>query len=266
MSLSSGELEIGNQALSLIGQKQIDSTNTGVTDIGTGGINYQRIELVFDQTRNALQRSFEWNFATARLALSSTWATGTYFTTDQYTWVDTELFKCNTAHTSTTWNTDYVVDGDDYVLDDTDYVRDSNITFYWDLVTDRPETYWSYRYALPSDFSRFKKKWLKHNETKFSIEGKNILTNEEELNINYIKKVTDTTLFDDLFTEILIFDLAIKLSYTIMGSGYQAQSMRRDLQAQRQRMYYKSRQICSAEVDQSGEYTWTNTRYGSGQV
>jgi hypothetical protein len=266
MALTELELGVCNQALGLIGQKEIVYTDTGTSDTGTAGVNYNRLDLIYPQTRNALLRMFEWNFASARLALVGTWTTGTYYTTDQYVWVDSVLYKCNEAHTSTTWNTDYVMDGTEYVMDGTDYVRDDNIDFKWDIVDTRAKTYWSYIYDLPADFIRFKLKWLKHNETRFNIEGRSILTNETSLNINYIQKVTDTTLFDELFNEVLIYDLAIKLTFPILGAGYPAQAMRRDLQAQRQRTMLKARQICSAEVEQSGEYTWTNARYGSGQV
>jgi hypothetical protein len=150
MALTSGELTIGNQALTLIGQKIIDSSDTSTADTGTGGKPYEKLELVFDQCRNALQRSFAWNFTLARLALVGEWATTEDYTTDMYVWEDDVLYKCNTAHTSGSFDTDYVMDGDDYVMDGTDYVRDDNVTFYWDIVDDRPETRYSYRYALPS--------------------------------------------------------------------------------------------------------------------
>jgi len=268
MALTSDELTIGNQALNLIGQLAIDSTDTGTSDSGTGGAPYAKLERIFDQTRNALLRAFEWNFARVRLELSNDWATDTTYTTDQYAWVSSVLYKCNTAHTSTTWNTDYVMDGSDYVKDDTDYVRDDSVTFYWDLVTDRPETYWTYRYALPSDFSRFRNKWLRHNEIRYALEGNKILCDETELDITYNKKVTDPTEFDDLFTEVLIFDLAIKLSYTIMGSAYQTQALRKDLRTERKDRIASAKATNSIESDQGirESVKWVNARYGNGKV
>ena len=266
MALTDAELVIGNQAVSLIGQTIIDSDDTTTADTGTGGKIYEKIDLIFDQTRNALLRLFEWNFARVRIDLVGDWAADESYTTDQYVFVSSVLYKCNEAHTSTTWATDYVMDGTSYVMDGTDYVRDSNIDFKWDIVTDRPETYWDYRYALPSDFVRFVIRWLKHNETRFRIEGTNLLTNEEEININYIKKVTDTTEFDDLFTQVLIYDLAIKLTFSILGAGYPAQALRKELNIERQGWYFKARQICNAEVNQTGDFKWSDARFGSGVV
>jgi len=266
MSLTDAEFVIGNQALSLIGQTTVDTTDSTTADTGTAGKAGVKLDLIFDQTRNALLRLFEWNFGKVRIDLVGAWVTAESYTTDQYVWVSSVLYKCNTAHTSTTWATDYVMDGTDYVMDGTDYVRDDSITFYWDMVTDRPETYWAYRYALPADFNRFVIRWLKHNETRIAIEGKDILTDETALNINYIKKVTDTTEFDDLFTEVLIYDLAIKLTFSILGAGYATQAMRKDLRVERQRWYLKARQICFSETNQTGDSKWIDARYGSGIV
>lgn len=267
MSLTELELDICNQGLLLIGQKAVDYDDTTNADTGTGGINYKRCDAIYTQTRNALQRSFEWNFASARMALVSSWLTATAYTTDMYVWASSVLYKCNEAHTSGSWNTDYVLDGSDYVVDDSDYVRDDSIDFKWDMITDRPETYWSYRYALPSDFVRFNYRWLKKNETRLAIEGGNIVTDETSLNINYIKKITDTTLFDDLYTEVFIYDLAIKLTFPVLGAGYPAQALRKDFQAQRNRTMLKARQVCFAEDNDTGEMTsWAETREGSGKV
>ena len=268
MALTDAELEIGNQALSIIGQKIIDSSDTSTADTGTGGSPYQKLELVFDQTRNALNRSFEWNFARARLELANDWGEDTAYTTDQYAWVSSVLYKCNTAHTSTTWNTDYVMDGTDYVMDDTDYVRDDSVTFYWDMVTDRPEVYWTYRYDLPADFSRFRNKWLRENETRYALESNKVLTNETELDLLYIKKVTDPTEFDSLFTEVLIYDLAIKLTFHLMGADYTTQALRKELVLERQKWIMKAKLINSIESEQGRRksYDWVNARFGSGKV
>lgn len=267
MSLTDDELTICNQALQLFGQKEIDSDDTTTADTGTGGIWYQRCDLIYDQTRNALLRAFEWNFARTRLALVDDWEDDTAYTTDQYVWEDSLLWKCTTAHTSDGWDTDYVLDGTDYVMDGTDYVRDDSITFYWVLVTDRPETYWTYRYALPSDFGRFVSKWRRHNEETYSLEGNNILTDETGLDINYIQKVTDPTEFDGLFTEVLIFDIAIKLTFSA-GASYQMQALRKGLNDERRKKISTAKAVNSLEKIE-GVYPsrqWVNARYGDGKA
>ena len=268
MALTEAELTICNQALALIGQKEIDYTDTSTADTGTTGNPYNRCDLIYAQTRNALLRSFEWNFARARLALVDDWVTGEDYTTDQYVWVSSVLYKCTTAHTSDTWTPDYVMDGSEYVMDGTNYVRDSTIDFDWDMVTDRPETYWTYRYALPADFSRFISKWLRHNEYNYKLEGKYLLTDETELDINYIKKVTDTTEFDSLFTEVLIYDLAIKLTFSLMGGAYQTQALRKSLNDERKRKISTAKSINSIEKIEGvwPSSQWVNARYGDGKV
>jgi len=268
MSLTEGELTICNQALSMIGQKEVSYTDTTTADTGTAGNPYNKCDLIYAQTRNALQRSFEWNFERARLTLVGDWATGTTYTTDQYVWEDSLLWKCSTDHYSGGWNTDLVMDGAEYVMDDADHVRDDTIDFYWDIVTDRPETYWAYRYALPADFSRFVSKWHRHNETRYAIEGKSILTNETELDINYIKKVTDPTLFDALFTEVLILDVAIKLTFSLMGPDYGTQKLREGLRIERKRCISTAKSVNSLEKVEgvSPSRQWVNARYGDGKV
>jgi hypothetical protein len=73
-------------------------------------------------------------------------------------------------------------------------------------------------YDLPNDFLRL---WLKpfedndwgRNNSKYtySLEGKQLLSNESTMKIRYIRKVTDVTEFDPLFTEVLVLKLALKM-------------------------------------------------------
>lgn len=268
MSLTEAELAICNQSLSLIGQKEVDYSDTSTADTGTAGNPYNKCDLIYAQTRNALSRAFEWNFTRTRLTLANDWATGTAYTTDQYVWQNSKLYKCGTAHTSGAWNTSYIVDGTDDVHDGTDYLIDDDVTFYWNLVTDRPETWWSYRYALPSDFNRFVSKWLRYNEALYTLEGNYIVTNETELDINYIKRVTDPDEFDALFTDVLIYDVAIKLTFSLMGADYQTQALRRELREQRKRQITTAKSVNSLERAEgvSPSRQWVNARYGDGKV
>lgn len=83
-------------------------------------------------------------------------------------------------------------------------------------VTD-PTFEWDYAYDLPANFLRL---WIKpfednnvglHNTRySFSMEGKQLLSNEDEMYIRYIKRVTDCAQFDPLFVECLVLKLAIK--------------------------------------------------------
>ena len=73
-------------------------------------------------------------------------------------------------------------------------------------------------FDLPSDFLRL---WIKPFEDNnwglnntnytFSMEGKQLLTDEDSVYLRYIRKVTDVSEFDPLFVEVLVFKLALKM-------------------------------------------------------
>ena len=99
MALTEAEVNICVQSLDKIGAKTF--TFGDVT-------SNQSIKclLHFDQTRNALLRSYEWPFARTRLRLVSGWLTDTIYTTDQYVFQSGLLYKAIIAHTSDVFATD----------------------------------------------------------------------------------------------------------------------------------------------------------------
>jgi hypothetical protein len=80
-----------------------------------------------------------------------------------------------------------------------------------------PDFEYDSQFILPTDFMRFKTLYVDNRSpsltTKITIaiEGDRLLTNETAINMRYIKRVTDPTKFDELFTEVLILKLALKL-------------------------------------------------------
>lgn len=89
-----------------------------------------------------------------------------------------------------------------------------------------PSFGWLYAFALPSDFKRF----ICFNEDpemtiKYDIEGDYLLTNNTNAKILYIKEVTDITKFDDLFTQALVYRLAMTLAYPLTGNQTLKQSL-----------------------------------------
>lgn len=92
---------------------------------------------------------------------------------------------------------------------------------------------WTYAYDLPADFLRMKKPY--EGETTniliytYSLEDKQLLSNETTMEIQYIKKVTDPTEFDPLFVEVLVLQLALKMVIPLAGAGSDGRLLRREI-------------------------------------
>lgn len=77
---------------------------------------------------------------------------------------------------------------------------------------------WTYAYDLPNDFLR---EWLPpwednsevlgRSRNTYSLEGKQLLSNQTTMQVRYVKRVTDVTEFDPLFVEVLVLQLALKM-------------------------------------------------------
>jgi hypothetical protein len=179
------ETAVVNMALSKIGSKRLVNLDTDTS------VEAEQCNLHYDQTRDALLRSYWWNFAAGRLQLVASWVTGTVYTTDQYAWSSSILYKCSIAHTAS-------------ALFATDLAAVK-----WVAVTDRPEVQFGYRYDLPADFLRFREFY--DNVDSYAIEQGYILTDETDVGIVYTKKITNSELFDPLFIDVLVVSLAIKM-------------------------------------------------------
>ena len=88
-----------------------------------------------------------------------------------------------------------------------------------------PAFFWTHQYALPGDFIRA----LEVNGTEegygrpWKIEGQNLLTNEESVNLVYIRRATEVDQWDSLFQEAMVLKLAAKLSVVLRGSSTQVE-------------------------------------------
>ena len=75
---------------------------------------------------------------------------------------------------------------------------------------------YDYAYDLPADFLAMYKPYegvpgITGTYYNYSPEGRQILSNEDEMEIKYLKKITDENDLDPLFIEIFVLQLAIKL-------------------------------------------------------
>lgn len=84
--------------------------------------------------------------------------------------------------------------------------------------TTAPDFEYSTAFDLPNDFLReWLPPWEDNSEisgrtrNSYSLEGKQLLSNETTMRLRYVKKVTDVTEFDPLFVEVLILQLALKM-------------------------------------------------------
>lgn len=71
-------------------------------------------------------------------------------------------------------------------------------------------------FQLPADYARFKS--FDVDDIEFKIEGQTIVCDETTLNMLYVRKETDTTLFDDLFADCVAWRLAADISYALSQS------------------------------------------------
>lgn len=100
-----------------------------------------------------------------------------------------------------------------------------------------PDFEYTYAYDLPNDFMRLWIKPFEDNNTglnnsryTFSMEGKQLLSNETPMKIRYIRQVTDPTEFDPLFIEVLILKLALKMFMPLAGAGRNAIALKQELE------------------------------------
>ncbi len=188
---------ISNCALDKVGSSHITNYDTDTS------ANALKCQLYYPLVRDAALRSFSWNFASKRLALASAWLTATVYTTNQYVWTNSLLYKCAIAHTSGVFATDLAA------------VK-------WTLVTARPSSGFEYAYNLPSDYIRVitpidsdTDDPVDSVDYPWRVEGGQILYNETTCNIRYIYKNETVSEYDPLFVQVVIYMLAVELSMAI---------------------------------------------------
>ncbi len=197
MSLEENEVPICNQALDRIGSKNFAyATQTTVNKLEAN-----KCDTIYEQTRDALLRSFEWSFASARKTLAPE--------------------------------------------------------------VNAPDFEWDYRFKLPDDFLRFKSDYGISDsyavDARFTIEGKYYLTNNDEVDLRYIKKVTDPDDFDPLFTEVFVLTLAKKLIPALAGT--KSPTLLEDVGRDLREALSKARTVCRQESNVSGRSDWRQARH-----
>lgn len=145
---------------------------------------------------------------------------------------------------------------------------------WWRFATERadlvdsgttPDFEWDYEFTLPTDFLRMKSlyedRFSNENLRSYALEGSVLLTTEDEISIRYIKKVTDVTAFDPLFTEALVLQLALKMVGALAGGDANLQEV---LQKELSVVMRQVKTLDAQETNTEGEYsleTWNDARY-----
>jgi hypothetical protein len=181
------ETSICCMALSKIGSARI-------TDIDNdNSVQAIQCQTHYDQTRDALLRSFEWSFAVKQAELSE---------------------------------------------------DSSTPTFGYD-----------HQFLLPADFIRVTLNWDDGAEYNYDIQGLLLLTDESEINLEYVAQITDTTTFDALFVEVLILQLALKFLHPLAGTN--APNLKQGLAMELREAMARAKCVNNNEKNVSSGYRWS---------
>jgi|GEM_PF-1235381 len=139
--------------------------------------------------------------------------------------------------------------------------------------TTAPTFEWTYAYDLPNDFLRMYLEPYEDNSSGFhkspytySLEGKQLLSDESSMQIRYIRKVIDPNEFDPLFVEVLVLQLAIKLVMPLAQDKVLRREMQEELYG-RGGLMAKVRAMDNAETNTLGRADrelWNDARVTSG--
>jgi hypothetical protein len=122
-----------------------------------------------------------------------------------------------------------------------------------------PTAEYAYAYDLPADYLRLAD--IYDNTDKFRIIGSIIMSDVASLSIYYVAKVTDVSLFEPLFTEIFILQLAMKLLPALGGTN--TGSLKADLWNELQPLISRCRTVSLQEGNYSGSSDWNNAKFAS---
>ena len=136
-----------------------------------------------------------------------------------------------------------------------------------------PDFEWDNQFILSADFLRKLSVYgdtgadLSKTRYSYAIEGERLLTNEGAIYLRYVKRVTDTSKFDPLFVEVLVLQLALKLSGPLSGGNAKLQEIiKQELGA----VMSLARVVDKSETKTKGRLdlnTWNDARVGaSGRI
>jgi len=91
------------------------------------------------------------------------------------------------------------------------------------MLTEEPAFEFAFKFQLPSDCLRVLKTDDQYDN--FTIEGRQLLSNNSIVKILYTRRVEDTTQFDSLFIETLSLMLGSKIAFNLSDNNGLSQSL-----------------------------------------
>lgn len=125
-----------------------------------------------------------------------------------------------------------------------------------------PDFGWDYQYPLPSDFIE-PIVVNEGSEPKWVIEGNYLLTNEDEVELVYIARITETSLYSALFVDALATRLAADIAPAVTRNFELQQKMMQlfDFKIRRAMNHDAARAMEYERADMSqGNFTWISCR------
>ena len=123
--------------------------------------------------------------------------------------------------------------------------------------TESPDFEWNHQYILPDDYLR--QVGLYCTENSYAMEGQRLLTNDDEVNLRYKRKITDPAQFTPLYVEVLVLQLAIKLVMPLS----QDKVLRRELLDELAPLLADAKMVNRTETNTVGkdeQDTWNDSR------
>lgn len=133
-----------------------------------------------------------------------------------------------------------------------------------------PDFEYESQFILPTDFLRRKSVFgdtgppMGNTRFTYAIEGNRLLTNDNSVDLRYIKRVTDPTKFDPLFVEVLVLHLALKFVASLSGGSAKLQAtIQNELKAVMPQVRALDRQETNT-IGRNDLSTWNDSRVSLG--
>lgn len=122
-----------------------------------------------------------------------------------------------------------------------------------------PTFEFDYKFTLPSDCLRvIKAVDSSEDKVAFKIKGRDLHSDESGIDIEYIKRVTDTAIFSPQFVDTLATRLAAELAYSLSGGETRAGNLLQQYSVKLKEA--KRRDAQEGTADRFRTRTWTGSR------